>query len=253
LAGVKFLGTAGARYVMATQFRSSAGVYIEIKGKRIILDPGPGTLVRMAKSRPRINPSSTDAVILSHIHLDHAGDVNAVLDAMTEGAKKKRGFLFAPSQCVEGRDRVILSYLLSSVNILVLKPESSYSIEGIELETSPAHDHGVETYGIKFPLENGKLCFMVDTKFSPQLLSSYKDCRYIVMNVVLKECRDFIKHLCVEDVKTTAEKIRPDEIVITHFGMGMLRAKPWELAERLSRETEVNIKAASDGMQLTLD
>ncbi len=238
---------------MATQLRSSAGAYIEIKGKKIILDPGPGTLVRMAKSRPRINPSSVDAIILSHIHLDHTGDANAVLDAMTEGAKKRRGFLFAPSQCVKGRDKVVLDYLLSSVNTLILEPESSYSIGGVELETSLAHDHGVETYGIKFSLENGKLCFMVDTKFSPQVLSSYKDCRYIVMNVVLKECRDYVKHLCLEDVKTTAEKIKPERIIITHFGMGMLRAKPWELAEKLSRETEVNIRAASDGMQLNLD
>jgi outer membrane murein-binding lipoprotein Lpp len=52
---IKFLGTDGARFVMARQLRSSAGVYISMKNKNIILDPGPGTLVKLASSKPRID------------------------------------------------------------------------------------------------------------------------------------------------------------------------------------------------------
>ncbi len=247
---IKFLGTAGARYVMATQLRSSAGTYIEIGDKRIILDPGPGTLVRMARSKPRLNPASLDAVILTHVHLDHTGDANALLDAMTEGAKKNKGLLFAPAQCVKGEDRVILSYLLNSIKVKELKASTEYEMDGFTLETSIAHDHGVETYGIKIPFVGGKVCFMVDTRFSEELLDSYKDCTHIVINVVLKECREYIKHLCVEDVRRIALSLRPEGIIMTHFGMGMLRAKPWKVAEFLTNETGVNIKAASDGMEV---
>lgn len=245
---IKFLGTAGARYVMATQLRSSAGVYMEINGKKVILDPGPGTLVRMAHSRPKLNPFSLDAVILSHLHLDHTGDVNAILDAMTEGAKKRRGFLFAPAQCIKGEDRVVLPYLVNSVNIVELKGEREYEVDGMKFQTSIAHDHGVETYGIKIPISNGKVCFMVDTRFSEKLLNSYGDCTHFVVNVVLKECRGHIKHICLEDVKKIALALKPSKIIMTHFGMGMLRARPWELAEELSARTGVDIKAASDGM-----
>lgn len=245
---VKFLGTAGARYVMATQLRSSAGIYMEVNGKKIIFDPGPGTLVRMAHSRPKLNPFSLNAVVLSHLHLDHTGDVNAILDAMTEGAKRKRGFLFAPAQCIKGEDKVVLPYLINSVNVVELKEKTDYEVDGLKLQTSIAHDHGVETYGIKIPFSDGKVCFMVDTRFSEKLLKSYGDCTYFVVNVVLKECRKHIKHICLEDVKKIALTLKPRGIIMTHFGMGMLRARPWELAEELSKQTGVDIKAASDGM-----
>ena len=62
---VKFLGTAGARFVMARQLRYSAGTLVALDGQRIMLDPGPGTLVRCAKARPRIDPAGLDAVLPS--------------------------------------------------------------------------------------------------------------------------------------------------------------------------------------------
>jgi ribonuclease BN (tRNA processing enzyme) len=42
-------------------------------------------------------------------------------------------------------------------------------------------------------------------------------------------------------------------VVLTHFGMRMLQAKPWELAERLTEETGVKVIAARDGMTLEID
>ncbi len=249
---VKFLGTAGARYVMATQLRSSAGTYIEVNGKKIVLDPGPGTLVRMAKSRPRIPPSSLDGVILTHIHLDHSGDVNALLDAMTEGAKRKRGFLLAPAQAVEGEDRVVFRYLMGAVEIIRMRAREKYSLEGMELEASCPHVHGVETYGVKISHEKGKLCFIVDTAFFPELPECYSDCSYLVVNTVLKDCNPRIKHLCLENVKELAIRIKPRLLIMTHFGMNMLRAKPWEMAQELSRTLGLEIKAASDGMLLEI-
>jgi len=92
---IKFLGTAGARFVVARQLRASAGVFIKMKGSNIILDPGPGTLVRCAKSKPPIDIAALDAVILSHAHIDHTNDANILIDAMTGGGLKKRGILFA--------------------------------------------------------------------------------------------------------------------------------------------------------------
>jgi hypothetical protein len=41
--------------------------------------------------------------------------------------------------------------------------------------------------------------------------------------------------------------------VLTHFGMTMLRAKPWELAAQLQQSLGVKVIAARDGMKLDLD
>lgn len=40
--------------------------------------------------------------------------------------------------------------------------------------------------------------------------------------------------------------------ILTHFGMTLWRAKPWEVAAKLSEETDVNVIAARDGMRFDL-
>ncbi len=252
---IKFLGTAGARYVMAKQLRSSAGIYLELAGKRIVLDPGPGTLVKMATSKPKLEPEKLDAIVLSHLHIDHSNDVNVLFDAITEGAKRKRGALFAPRQCLEGEDKVIFRYLKESIaRIEVLEEKSSYSLDEVQIQTSVRHLHGVETYGIKFKAEGKTISFLVDTRFFPELIESYAGSDILVVNVVMYEVKSkpHIMHLDVEDVKVIGKEIKPQLLIMTHFGMTMLRRKPWEIAARLSDELGLEVKAASDGMKVEI-
>jgi len=72
---IKFLGTAGARFVMIKQLRSSGGIWISYQGTNLIIDPGPGSITRCALSKPKIDPTTLDGIILTHRHLDHSNDV----------------------------------------------------------------------------------------------------------------------------------------------------------------------------------
>ncbi|MCX5703449.1 MAG: hypothetical protein NT066_03040, partial [Candidatus Omnitrophica bacterium] len=54
---IKFLGTAGARFVMINQLRASGGIWVSCKGTNVLIDPGPGSIVRCAASRPKLDPS----------------------------------------------------------------------------------------------------------------------------------------------------------------------------------------------------
>jgi len=89
---IKFLGTGGARVVVTKQIRSSGGIWLFLNNTNILIDPGPGSLVKSLSSRPKLDPSKLDAIILSHKHLDHSGDVNIMMEAMTEGGIKKEGY-----------------------------------------------------------------------------------------------------------------------------------------------------------------
>lgn len=95
--GLKFLGTAGARHVVSTQLRHSGGLLWRLGGTAIWVDPGPGALVRALASRPKIDPAKVNALVVTHRHLDHAGDATAVLEAMTGGGFRPRAALFALS------------------------------------------------------------------------------------------------------------------------------------------------------------
>ncbi len=252
---IKFLGTAGARFVVSRQMRYSAGVFIRSGGRNIIIDPGPGTLLRLAKSRPKIDVSGIDAVILTHSHIDHSNDVNVVIDGMTGGGLKKRGGLFAPADALGGGDAVILNYLKGFLeNITALEPEGEYQTGGLKFRTSVRHIHAAETYGLKFELGGVKVSFIADTLYFPGLIDSYRDSDVLVLNVVRLKPHESqeIMHLCACDVGKLVEGIKPREVYLTHFGMTMLRAKPWKVAEELSRELGVKVSAVSDGMELDL-
>jgi len=252
---IKFLGTAGARFVVAKQLRSSAGVYMSMEEKGIMLDPGPGTLVRCAKSKPGIDVTKLDAIILTHAHIDHSNDVNILLDAMTGGGLEKRGMLFAPRQCIDGENAVVLPYLRSYVrDIITLTPHQTYTIDSVTFTTSFTHHHPVETMGVIFDYHGRKISFMVDTKYFPELITDYKDSDILVINVVRFKPHesDRVMHLCIDDVREMLPKIHPRKAILTHFGMTMLMAKPWEVASQLSDELGIEVIAASDGMTVEL-
>jgi len=251
---IKFLGTAGARMVVAKQVRSSGGTWLCIGGVNLLLDPGPGALVRCWSSRHKLDPTTLDAIILSHKHLDHSGDVNAMIEAMTEGGFKRKGTVLAPEDAINS-DPVVFKYLRNYVDkIEVLKEESNYSIGAIKFSTSKRHVHPVETYGLTFHLPKGKLSFITDTKYFPELSNMYKSDIIVINTVLLKPRNDLkIDHLSIDDTQILINDLRPKTAILTHFGMSVLKAKPWEVADRLSRETGVKVIAARDGMQLNLE
>ena len=80
-----FMGTAGARFMVAKQVAASGGLYIEEGDTRMSLDPGPGAIVQYAQRG--IDLTTLDAIVVSHRHLDHAGDLNV----MVEGVEAKIG------------------------------------------------------------------------------------------------------------------------------------------------------------------
>ncbi|MEK6678474.1 MAG: MBL fold metallo-hydrolase [Nitrospirota bacterium] len=252
---IKFLGTAGGRYVVARQLRASGGTYISANGQNIMLDPGPGALVKCAKSKPPIDATALNAIILSHLHIDHSNDVNILIDAVTGGGHRKGGVLFAPREALEGDDAVVFKYLRDFLeDIVVLEAERNYKIGDIEFSTSIKHQHTAETYGIKFNINGHNISFIADTRFFPELIDSYKGSDMLIVNVVSHTLPEKIniKHLCLDDVKEIIKKVKPSKAVITHFGMTMLKAKPWILAEQLSNELGIEITAASDGMTIEL-
>ncbi|MFW5922990.1 MAG: MBL fold metallo-hydrolase [Planctomycetota bacterium] len=253
---IKFLGTAGARFVMARQIRYSAGIFLRTGGQNVIIDPGPGTLLRCARCRPAIDVSRLNTLMLTHAHLDHSNDVNVMIDAMTDGGIRQRGELFAPAECLEGENRVVLNYLRQFPRrITPLGGDTTYSSGGLEFTTSVRHDHGVETYGLKFHTSHGTVSFLTDTRYFEGLKDCYSGSRLLVINVVRREPHEKydLQHLNLAEAEGIIDAVQPEMAVLTHFGMTMVRAEPWKLAERMSGRLGVRVLAASDGRTIRLD
>jgi len=246
---ITFLGTAGARFVVARQLLASGGAWLSFGDTQILLDPGPGCLVQVAKRK--LDPSKLDAIILSHRHLDHSGDINIMIEAMTEGGTKKRGTLFVPADALS-EDPVILSYLQAYLqNIEILTEGGHYKVNEVSFDTPIRHKHPVETYGFVFRTLQHTFSWITDTKYFDELPHYYTG-DLLIINVVRLDPGAPVDHLSLPEAKKIIEEIKPKAAILTHFGMTMWRAKPWELAKQLTDETGISVIAARDGMRFDL-
>ncbi len=248
---IKFVGTAGARFVMMRQLRSSGGIWFSYKTTNLFIDPGPGALVRCLNSKPKLDPANLDAIILTHKHLDHAGDVNAMLEAMTEGGFKKRGALFLPEDALGARG-VIFHYLQDFPERKVFLKKGKFSVGDINFEVPVRNIHPVETYGLKFRLGREIVSLVSDTDYFDGLIKAYADSTILILNVVFYQKRDDIQHLCLDEALTLIKKIKPKKAIITHFGMSILQAKPHILEEKIRESLKMDIIFAYDGMKVEL-
>jgi len=242
---ITFLGTAGARFVVIHQFLASGGAWLNLGNTQILFDPGPGCLVQVAKKK--LDPMKLDAIILSHKHLDHSADVNIMIEAMTDGGTKKRGVVFAPADALN-QDPVVLSYLRPYLErIQTLAAGASYTINDVSFTTPVRHRHPVETYGFVFQTPRHIFSWITDTRYFDDLPGYYRG-DLLIINVVRLKPGAPLDHLSLPEARTIIEQVKPRTAILTHFGMTMWRAKPWELAQKLTEETGISVIAARDGM-----
>ena len=240
------MGTAGARFMVAKQLAASGGLFIEDGQTRLSLDPGPGAIVQYAKRE--IDLTTLDAIVVSHRHLDHSGDVNVMIEAMTDGGFQHRGRVFCPSDALDD-DPVVLKYIRRFPEEIVrLQPETAYSVNGLTFTTSPRHVHQCETYGFRF---GDRLGWVTDSQYYDGIAQQHK-ADVMVIHTVLMDCHSHLPHLCVADAERIIAEAQPKVAYLTHYGMTVWRANPQQIAARMSQRLGVDVRAAVDGLQIDL-
>ncbi len=253
---ITFLGTGGARFMIITQLLASGGFWLNLGGTEILVDPGPGCIVQSTKRK--LNAQNLSAIILSHRHLDHSGDTNIMVEAMTNGGHNQHGKLFAPADALDF-EPVIYSYLRNYLDsIEILQEGKSYSVDDISFTTPVRHIHRVDTYGIVFKTPRHTFSYITDTRYFDGLLEHYGG-ELLIINLVFLEHHypsdnplTPADHLSVPDAERIIKALKPRVAILTHFGMSVWRAEPGRVAEWLSERTGVKVIAARDGMKFDL-
>jgi len=248
---IQFLGTGGARFVVARQIRASGGIWMRFGETQIHVDPGPGALVRALSTVPPCEPPQLDAIVLSHKHLDHSSDVNVMIEAMCQGGWKPRGALLAPADALDF-EPVVLPYVRSFVPREVRLAERSgpIAINDVEIRTSIRHHHAdVETYGLHFRHAGKTVSYLPCTRYFPELIDDYRAHApdVLILNVLRFRDTMDVDHLTFDDARTLIGGIRPKTAIMTHFGTKMLKQDPHKLARGLEAEFGVRAHAAYDG------
>ncbi len=239
--------------MVARQLRYSAGTWLELGHTQLLLDPGPGTLLRARRARPPLYPEKLSAILLSHKHLDHAADVNVLVEALTEGGRQQRGTLLAPRDALEGEDPIVLRYLRGFLDRIALWEQDRDVVVGDIAIRPVRHQHSVDTFGLVLTAPEGRIGFVVDGKLTPDLARHYAGCALLVLNTVLLDWNPDIEHLCYPQALEMVQEVRPRLAVLTHFGMTMLRAGPRKLAQKATEQLGLPVIAATDGLTLNDD
>ena len=234
--------------VVLNQLRKSGGFWLKLDNVNILQDPGPGSLVMVHQLR--LKPRNLDAIILSHRHIDHSNDINVMTEAMTMGGFQPRGRLIVPSDCLNS-DPVVLQYVRQFVEITEIKKGMEITIRDIKIEFPIQNMHPVETYGAIYTFSSGRLGYIPDTEYFPEIAGAYKGVDFLIINVVRMKKDKRIRHLNMDDAAELINEIRPKKAILTHFGLQVLKSSPELQARNISEKTGVDVIAAYDGMNVS--
>lgn len=223
---------------------------------QIHVDPGPGALVRALTHLPPCNPRELAGIILSHKHLDHANDVNVMIEAMTSGGFRRRGVLLAPEDALTG-EAVVFPYAQRFVERVEIARERSgpYRIGEVDVRTSIRHVHSVDTYGLHFTYDGRVVSYLPCGRYFEGLVEDYASHRPDVLITNVLRYRDSmdVDHFTFEDAKRVFAAVRPRVAVMQHFGTKMLEQDPGRLARELEDALDLRVIAAYDNMLLDVD
>jgi len=244
-----FLGTGGGKNVMFTQFRKTGGIFIELDGTKLIIDPGPGSLVYSQKLK--LNPRKLDGLLLSHLHPDHSTDANALLDGL------KNPVLIAEEHCLKPKDAYypcISKYQQENSIVHTAKINKKIEMKNLNIMVNRA-DHYVPCVGFKI-IGSKIIGYPADGTYYNGQEKNY-DCDLLILNILVPKGEASMpnKHMSVDEAIRLIKRIKkkPKLVVIQHFSFWMIRANVWIQAKAIQEAAGIKTIPADDFMEIDLN
>jgi len=249
---ILFLGSGGGRWSTIFQARATGGFRIELSDDKIHVDPGPGAIVKCTEFKT--NPRSTNAVIVTHCHLDHFNDARVMVEAMS--MSRKRGIFAGSKSVIEGYDNfspVLDKYHTTLPNKVVkLEPGTELKLNNCKVRATTAKHADPTTVGLQFDTEYGKISHITDTEYFSGLAKEHSGCRIAIINLMRPGSDRIPYHLCTEDAIQLVKELNPEIALFQHFGLKLLRAGPESEVKKIAEETGIECVAVTDGYEYEL-
>jgi len=248
---IVFLGTGGDCFVVGKQLRASGGIIIRAEDMQFHIDPGPGALVRAEQYD--VNLRENTCILVSHNHLNHVNDINAVISSMTHNGLDKKGVLISNKTVIEGSNNispVLLNFYKNCLErCIIVKENQKIGVSNIEIRTTPTK-HGIENIGFKFITPEFSLSYVSDTGYFTGLAEPHKGSDILILNVVSPSGVTSKTNLNSDDAVKIINIVKPKLAIIQHFGIKMIEADPMYGAREIQKKTSIQIIAAKDGMEI---
>jgi ribonuclease BN (tRNA processing enzyme) len=249
LTKITFLGTSGGRFATIHQTRATGGIFIE-DSINISLDPGPGAIVRM--NEIKIDPTKIDLLLVSHSHPDHYTDSDIIVEAITRGGTEKRGAIIGSKSVISGAPGFspkVSNYHLSRLEkVFVVKPNDKVEYNQLKITATPTQHTDPFGIGFKFHLKDGIVTYTGDTSLNNKIIESYFGTRLLIMAMTTPMGFKLHHHLSPEEAVVVLKKVKPEMVILTHFGIKAIDVGTEKIAQWISENSNVNTIAAEDKM-----
>ena len=211
--------------------------------ERLLLDCGPGVLARL---RERWTWPPLEAIVITHFHLDHWGDLVPWVWGATFGPGVDAGRLdlWLPP---DGRAQLAhLGERLGTANMFEqafwvreYAEQIPFRAAGLQVTAARVPHYELETYAVRVSDGERTLTYSGDSAPADELIEIARDADLFVCEATLDAREDGERgHLSAEEARDAAERAGVKRLVLTH--------RPQELT------TPDGVEVAYDGLELTV-
>ncbi|KQS34199.1 MBL fold metallo-hydrolase [Dyadobacter sp. Leaf189] len=222
--------------------RLRASVFIETRGKAMVIDTGPDFRQQML----RADVKHLDAAIFTHQHKDHTAGLD---DIRAFNHKQQKDMPLYGRQEVLNQIRNEFAYAFSETRYPGVPHFEMHSIDnkpfdvaGIRVIPIEVMHHKLPVYGFRF----GDFTYITDANFiSEEEQAKIKGTQVLVLDTLQKE--PHLSHFTLSQALALIEKLQVPQAYLTHISHKL------GLHADIEKELPPNVHLAYDGLVLNLE
>ena len=249
---ITILGT-GTSFVDPERVQS--GVLVEADGQVLLLDIGSGVLHRLTQTN--LDPTSLDALFISHFHIDHCSDFATLYQTLWMSKYEKALQVFAAPYVTDwsrGIFDIAFTYLRDriAIDVTTLSENDVVHIGPVIVTTSPTTHGSMDSRAFRVEAEGKSLVYSSDTAPCKEVVDLAKDA-----DILIHECNWLDGphpegvHTSPSELALIVEKAAPRKVILTHMAPEVVKNEQ-AVVKTVGRRSEAEVILGKDLMKLEL-
>lgn len=210
---------------------ATAGYLIQEGGHSLALDMGTGCLSNLFRWQ---DPADLEALILSHLHVDHFADIYPLRLYLNFERPQKTLTVYAPDDAAK-----TLSCMLSERGKEIFErklqfneiAESEIQIGSFKIAfVKVVHD--IDSYAVKVEANGKSLVYTSDTAYNDKLVQLAQDTDLLLSEATLEIPVAEVRHMTAADAGSLAKEAKAKKLVLTHIWPSFKNSESLEEASK---------------------